>query len=482
MKLRKISEGISELFITIVITLFLLFFLNRCQEWAIAFAVSTGVRVGIRILTAGTAFVMSILSLYMELRLRQKKAGIFSLLCFAVGAYSLLKFLYTIGMLPVHPWNEVSLLCAFQALFLIVALYNSLCCVGYMVRKASIVVTGALCVSAVVLGYYSEYRWQDMLAVYDRGTELIKLCAVGYLALISGYAVKKYNSVSKSLYYTVLGMFILALHRFLMYGQEIIFAESFNEVSNFVITVTIGCSIWKEMIVSYKHQYLFQEEHRQIIRQLPMQMEYTRQLSLQDEENRRLNHDFRHHLRVLDMIAQAEGKKAIQEYIGQISRDFDSEKSGSDKPVCKNVALDALLRYYQGQAMRIGVKIDIGLNLPEFFPLTDVEMCTVVGNLMENAVEACEKQNHGERVIHLRANTRTHILAFSIENTYEGKVVQSGKRFLSGKRGFLEYGIGVESAVHIVETYGGEARFEITDKIFKVVFTVPIKIGGKQLN
>ncbi len=66
-------------------------------------------------------------------------------------------------------------------------------------------------------------------------------------------------------------------------------------------------------------------------------------------------------------------------------------------------------------------------------PLTDVELCTVLGNLLDNAVEACSRQKQGVRRIFVAGETRGNMYFLKIENTYDGLAFQEGKTFLSRK-------------------------------------------------
>lgn len=70
----------------------------------------------------------------------------------------------------------------------------------------------------------------------------------------------------------------------------------------------IGYSLWRDVIEGYGNSLIFQEERKQVIRQLSMQTEHSRQVSEAAAENRRLIHDIKHHLRTIDRILSERGK------------------------------------------------------------------------------------------------------------------------------------------------------------------------------
>ena len=67
-----------------------------------------------------------------------------------------------------------------------------------------------------------------------------------------------------------------------------------------------------------------------------------------------------------------------------------------------------------------GTEFQVRLDLPNQMPLTDVELCTVLGNLLDNAVEACSRQKQGVRRIFVASETRGNMYFLKIENTYDG--------------------------------------------------------------
>ena len=134
-----------------------------------------------------------------------------------------------------------------------------------------------------------------------------------------------------------------------------------------------------------------------------IQKEHYRQLSGQVERAREASHDFRQHIRTLQGLAEAEDLTAVREYLDRLEARTDSLQVHvhTNHPV-----VDAILRFYESEAVRVGADFQISLQLPPVLNFPDDELCILLGNLLENALEACQRQTDDSRFINLRANVR----------------------------------------------------------------------------
>ena len=102
-------------------------------------------------------------------------------------------------------------------------------------------------------------------------------------------------------------------------------------------------------------------------------------------------------------------------------------------------------------------------------PVNDHEISVLLGNLLENALEACIEQKENNRLIIVKGKGDAHSLLFTIDNTCENEIKRN-------KRGELVTtkptgnGIGVNSAKKIVERYNGFFSADKKEKMFCVSF------------
>ena len=192
-----------------------------------------------------------------------------------------------------------------------------------------------------------------------------------------------------------------------------------------------------------------------------LQMESKRYnaLKIYMNETRALRHDFRQHIAVLAEFARAGHVDKILEYTEQLT-----EGARNYVLYCANNAVDALASHYDRIAKDRGIKIKWRLELPAVLPIKESDYCSMLGNLVENAVNAVENlEDKNINVISLMLSEA--ILGISIDNPFEGSLKFNRDGLpLSSRRG---HGLGLISVSNIVEHYGGSLKIKTGEKIFR---------------
>lgn len=106
--------------------------------------------------------------------------------------------------------------------------------------------------------------------------------------------------------------------------------------------------------------------------------------------------------------------------------------------------------------------------MPADLPVDDFDLCVLIGNLLENVGEACQRVQAGNRHAELKMRVIGNILVLTLDNTFDGSCAYSGDRLLSSKRDYKEPGIGLASVAAITDKYQGELRVKQKDNIFCV--------------
>lgn len=194
------------------------------------------------------------------------------------------------------------------------------------------------------------------------------------------------------------------------------------------------------------------------------QHKQTEILQRQIEQTSRQRHDMRHHLLVIDSYIRTEDIGGLNDYI----KEYRSSLTPPAKIYCDNLALNSLIGYYRELSESKGSAFTISVSLPKEPLLPDMDLCAIVSNLLENAVEACARMASEDRFISVKISATTNsLLAIIIENSYEGEIQRSGNVFISSKKKGRK-GIGISSVLNIIEQYNGISKFEYQEQIFKV--------------
>ncbi len=185
------------------------------------------------------------------------------------------------------------------------------------------------------------------------------------------------------------------------------------------------------------------------------------------KEMRGYKHDFHHHLMTLrGHIEAGEYQRAIQ-YIDELDRKLAQVdtllKTG-------NVSLDAILSGKIAKAKEQGIQITIKANASDQLAVSDVELSIIVGNLLDNAIEACAFAEEQPPFIRIFISMKGEMLYFSMMNSAGRKQTKLGKLFQTGKRGL--HGFGLQRAADIISGHGGWYKYNSEDGVFTSEFLV----------
>lgn len=184
-------------------------------------------------------------------------------------------------------------------------------------------------------------------------------------------------------------------------------------------------------------------------------------------EMRGYKHDFHHHLQTLRGQLEAGETERALAYIAQLDQQLMEVdtllKTG-------NVSLDAIFSAKIAQARSQNITVTINASVPDGLLLTDLELSIVVGNLLDNAIEACGEAE-GERFIRVFMKMKGKMLYFSMINSAGGKKIKKDSLFSSHKKGF--HGFGLRRASVILTEHGGWCKYNSEDGAFTSEFLVP---------
>lgn len=180
------------------------------------------------------------------------------------------------------------------------------------------------------------------------------------------------------------------------------------------------------------------------------------------EETRHLRHDFRQHLHVIYGLTENGRLEELREYL----RQYEAELSEQHPNLCANAAVDAIAAHYDNAAAQKQTRIHWQLDLPAKLPLPEVDLCMILGNLLENAMYASESLPQEERSINVLCRMISPaMLGLIVENRYDGQLKKQGKTLLSTRHTGSGTGLlSIESAVH---KYHGQLTLETENQIFR---------------
>lgn len=182
------------------------------------------------------------------------------------------------------------------------------------------------------------------------------------------------------------------------------------------------------------------------------------------DEMKKARHDLRQHLAVVQSYIERDDKEGLNAYIELYKSELPPDTL---ELYSRNDVVNALVCYYASQARTAKIQFDARLDYPDDCPISSTDITVLLGNLLENAVEACRRETSVEKWIKLRIKPEgSAALIILCDNSCTTPVVFEKGIPMSSKR--EGPGIGIASMQEIAARCQGEIRFEQNEKTFCV--------------
>ena len=188
------------------------------------------------------------------------------------------------------------------------------------------------------------------------------------------------------------------------------------------------------------------------------------------EETARIRHDFHHTLHTLKMLSEESNYASLNRYLDEYLEVLPVNQSVT---YCQHNSVNALLNYLIPSAQEAAIDINLNIDLPDQLIVTDIDLCSILGNVLENAIDGCKTLPTGKRSIQLTVTTRLNAWLYIVStNTFDGNVKRKNNQYQTTKKN--GHGIGLTSAQITVEKYNGSAQFSNDTSCFYVDIMIPI--------
>ena len=224
------------------------------------------------------------------------------------------------------------------------------------------------------------------------------------------------------------------------------------------------------------------------------EMELMR-ISNRKEEN--LRHDLRHHLFEIEGLAKQGKNEKVCNYIEEMRSTFTDSKqmvhtgeyetdslinylidSAKEHQITVDCDIkipediDAIFHYYGSLLEQEKIRFEHFLEVPEDIRISDLDMCRIFGNLLENAIDAAAKSEKKKVVLTMQFSGG--VLFLRIKNTYDGTIkIENGR--VHAKRSINSHGIGLRSVQDLIKEQNGKIDIKATEEFFVVEGMIPLK-------
>ena len=228
-----------------------------------------------------------------------------------------------------------------------------------------------------------------------------------------------------------------------------------------LLSMIIAYWVVLDAMDSVRHQTELAEQTTRQEMMLAMQQTQYQQLTRHIASTREARHDLRQHLNIIDHYLQSGEQDALRNYINQYRKYLPPD---TQHTYCKNYAVNTIVCYYAEEARREQIDFKVDLHIPEVLSVPEPELCAIIGNLLENSLDACRELHDTAPFIHLRMKEENNQFILAIDNNCKKAPMEQDGRFLSSKHS--GFGTGTSSVKNIAERYHGTAQFRYENEMF----------------
>ena len=311
------------------------------------------------------------------------------------------------------------------------------------------------------------------LAHYDVVTRLMRVAAFGLLYAALGRRLPREPvQLSLRLWKLVLGLSAMpfcalvavVLLTYRRYDSAEVHALSMNQglvVLPFVLVTSVVLLFAILTLADYER--LARENRLASLREV-----YYQGIQREQTQVRTLRHDLRNHLTVLQGLVEHGDREKVQAYLEQI---VGSPALQGSRQLCENEVANAVVSAKAEEMERKGLIWELQITLPPELPVADTDLCALLGNALDNAIEAATKAV--DKKIFMRCRTDKGMLMLKVRNALAG---DEREDLATTKPDQKHHGLGLAGMREIAGRYGGILETSTDGGCFELLVCLPL--GG----
>lgn len=190
-----------------------------------------------------------------------------------------------------------------------------------------------------------------------------------------------------------------------------------------------------------------------------------------DEETRALRHDLKNHILALKQLAAESGDSRILNYLDSME---ESSQAALRRFSTGSALLDGILSQKAKDAQDADVSFESELSAPILKNMNEADLCSLLGNLFDNAIEAARQQPDAQlRYVRVGMRTFANQLNIIVENGFNGEIRRRDGLPITTKKGSA-HGYGLRNVRSTARKYGGDVVLEHEGSVFKATVRLDV--------
>ena len=210
-------------------------------------------------------------------------------------------------------------------------------------------------------------------------------------------------------------------------------------------------------------------EYKMRMERAKIEMDLTKSMNYTTEELYKLKHDLNKQISVLKNLYDMNDYDALGRSISNMAASLENAEKYY---TISNTSVSALLNQKRMEALRNDIEFDAELMIDDF-AMEDIEICSVLGNILDNAIEANECVEQERRFINIKIIQEKEGYNIECENSLSVIPICIRKDYKTTKKDKKGHGLGISIVRNIVKEHGGTTKIDNTKTTFSVIIYIP---------
>lgn len=235
--------------------------------------------------------------------------------------------------------------------------------------------------------------------------------------------------------------------------------------------MTILLSILLVFLINFATIYLYDKISRILLdetNKILMQQQnkyYEEQLELMKSSlnaTKTIKHDLKNHMTSLYVLAKDDKKEELLEYLSGVKEVLNNKE---ELAYSGNVVIDSIINFKLQESEKEKIAVSVDLNIPKDLNVPSFDITVILGNLLDNALNAVKKLERN-RYIDIKLKYTKGRLILKMENSFNGKIIKNDGIIDTSHSDKNNHGLGLESVKTVLKKYDGTMEFEYDDSRF----------------
>lgn len=309
----------------------------------------------------------------------------------------------------------------------------------------------------------------DLMLMGNLLTKFLILCFVSFVY------VRNKTDFSKLFIKKTIYLLVLPLASIVLLYQLLSFSDMENPFS--IMMCLIGIA---GLFIGNIYSFIFFEKEEELEeqnlkefflkQQIKNQRTYYQSLESSNEEMRKIRHDLKNAFIALSGYLDIGDVNAAKQYVDRQIHTIKQLTYSTGYP-----AIDAVVNDKKTKALEKNIQFDMKISLPKELLVDEMDLCVILGNALDNALEACERMPCGQGEIILSLRKTGEMLLLDIKNTIDKEPVKDSNGMVTTKKDQVNHGFGLKTIYQLTKQYDGTMDYEVKNGWFYLMINLNLK-------